>query len=428
MASNFVSFLLLSASLWLALPGFAAGSGDYAPYSLHPPGGVESKRVPQFVVIGFDDNGYSGLEGSAGDGGMKWVLDFFKDKKNPKRSLDRDAFAGKPCRASFYPAASYGAAETFEERGLVKKAWRRAWLEGHEIGNHTFSHSEGLKLNPREEVWIDEIRRCNAFLTAPYPETDGSPGSHGGGTGVDKRDICGFRTPYLAYTHETFAALCKEGFLYDCSIEDGWQKEQDGSNFCWPYTLDNGSPGDALIWNWPGVNRPRPIGAYPGLWELPLHPVVVPPDAECAHYNIPAGLRGKIEKNYPWFDEASGKLPAFDYNLFFVFKMNREEALAVLKYTFDLHYNGNRAPFSLGAHSDIYSSRYPLSGLTNYKDRQWVIEQFVGYILTRPDTRIVTARNVIEWCKSTSGPGVSFSRLEQDRRWLSVFWIAPFST
>ena len=35
------------------------------------------------------------------------------------------------------------------------------------------------------------------------------------------------------------------GFWYDCSIQEGTDLDQDGTNFFWPYTLDQGSPGHA---------------------------------------------------------------------------------------------------------------------------------------------------------------------------------------
>jgi peptidoglycan/xylan/chitin deacetylase (PgdA/CDA1 family) len=397
MIERMIFLFLFIAALWLPASGSEAGSGNFAPYSAHPPAGLNPPDVPQFVVFGFDDNAYSGLEGSDGAGGMQWVLDFFKDKKNPGESANSGTFDGEPCRVSFYLVGSYGDSGVLENGALVRNAWRRAWLDGHEIGNHTYSHSDSLKFNPDEKIWTDEIERCNASLTAIcQPEPDG----YDSGTGRSRRDgICGFRTPFLAYTEEAFAVIKKQGFLYDCSIEDGWQREQDGTNFCWPYTLDSGSPGDEWLWKVPGVKRPRPLGAYPGLWELPLHPLMVPPDAACGRYDIPPGLGKRIKEQYFWFDETGNKVPGLDYNLFFHCKPNREEALAVLKYSFDLHYHGNRAPFSLGTHSDIYSSKYPFKSVpTDFRDRQWVMEQFINYILTKPDVRIVPACKVIAWC------------------------------
>ena len=63
------------------------------------------------------------------------------------------------------------------------------------------------------------------------------------GPGVTEEDIFGFRTPFLKYNNATFEALQAEGFVYDCSIEEGYQPDHDGTNYYWPYTLDEGSPG-----------------------------------------------------------------------------------------------------------------------------------------------------------------------------------------
>ena len=54
--------------------GLGAWTGhDNVPASQSPPCGLSPGQVPQFVSIGFDDNAYSGLEGSAGTGGMSWA-------------------------------------------------------------------------------------------------------------------------------------------------------------------------------------------------------------------------------------------------------------------------------------------------------------------------------------------------------------------
>ncbi|MEW6078927.1 MAG: polysaccharide deacetylase family protein [Thermodesulfobacteriota bacterium] len=398
-----ILFFLIGAGLVvLVVLTSGAFSGDNVPYSILPPGGLSPADVPQFVVFGFDDNGYSGIDGSGGSGGMKWALDLFNDRINPGSDAGRGTYDKEPCRASFYLVGSYGDSAALEDMDLVRQMWRRARMEGHEIGSHSYSHGDRLKFDVSEKDWADEIEKCNQILKTIFasdPDTssggwDNHPAPGGG-------DIHGFRTPFLAYTDATFKALKGKGFLYDCSIEDGWQKEQNASGFCWPYTLDNGSPGDKLIMHLPGVKRYQPIGSYPGLWELPLHPVMVPPDGECARYGIPPGLRNKINGQYTWFDESQNKVPGVDYNLFFHCKLTREEALAVLEYTFDQHYQGNRAPFCLGVHSDIYSSKYPLNHVpTDYRDRQWVLEEFIDYILNRPEVRIVPAGRVIDWCRN----------------------------
>jgi hypothetical protein len=74
-----------------------------------------------FVSIGFDDNAYSGLEGSNGTGGMKWATDFFRDLKNPD---------GTDARVSFFMAAYYAGEWGSECPSLVKTAWHTAFVDG----------------------------------------------------------------------------------------------------------------------------------------------------------------------------------------------------------------------------------------------------------------------------------------------------------
>src|SRR5918994_1070718 len=55
-----------------------------------PPGGLTVSQVPQFVTIGNDDVGYSGLDG---EGGLQYLTDLFAERKNPD---------GSPLHYSFY--------------------------------------------------------------------------------------------------------------------------------------------------------------------------------------------------------------------------------------------------------------------------------------------------------------------------------------
>src|SRR5204863_593211 len=139
------------------------------------------------------------------------------------------------------------------------------------------------------------------------------------------------------------------GFWYDCSVEDGFQPAMDGTNYLWPYTLDGGSPGVQVILE--RDQRYKPIGKYPGLWELPDHPVIVPPDAECAKYGVSTGLRARVKAVVSKFSVDDGKATGLDYNVWDEYKMSNAEYLATLKYTLDLRLRGNRAPFMFGGHS-----------------------------------------------------------------------------
>jgi hypothetical protein len=355
--------------------GAWTGNDNVAP-SQDPPCGLTPSQVPQFVAIGFDDNAYSGLEGTAGTGGMSWAVDMLGARQNPD---------GSDVHASFYMTTIYMDVWQSESPTYVKRAWHRAMTEGHEIGNHTKSHSHGAAFS--EDQWNTEIQACIDSLTLPFDpnEVNFSPDPTKG-IGADESDIVGFRTPFLEYNDATLATAKDLGFRYDCSIEDGYQYDQDGTNYLWPYTLDNGSPGHEILVEW---GSKEPISPHPGLWELPDHPVIVPPD-----------LRDEMAARQSWFDVESGKITGFDYNLWVSFSMNKEEFVATLKYTLDQRLAGNRAPFMFGAHTDYYSSKYTAVPNATLEERQEAIEEFLDYALSHPQVRVTSNREILEWVRN----------------------------
>ena len=378
--------------------GLGAWTGhDNVSPSASPPGGLKPSQVPMFVTYGFDDNGYSGLEGTNGTGGMTWAGDLFRPLVNDQGSGNPRTYDGAPARASFYVTATYGAMWISESNAYVKRAWHTLMVDGHEIADHTLSHNHGESWD--ESMWTQEISACIDVLTRPFDpmEMNVSPDATKG-IGMAAGDFYGFRTPFLEYNGNTFSALRKLGFWYDCSIEDGYQSDQDGTNYFWPYTLDGGSPGHDVIVGW--GNGKQPIGRYPGLWELPANPVIAPPDAECPKYGVPAGLRARLKERQSWFDAGSGKITGLDYNLWVQFKMTRAEYLATLKYTLDLRLRGNRAPFAFGAHSDIYSSKYTAAEGATVAERQQAMEEFLRWAMARPGVRVVTSKQILDWIRN----------------------------
>jgi hypothetical protein len=359
---------------------------DDVPPSQSPPGGIAVADAPMFVTIGWDDNSYSGLPGSAGTGGMKWATDMIAARHHAD---------GSPIHMTFYLTATYIGVWMSESPTYVKRSWRAALDAGHEVGNHTFSHSHGDAFTLAQ--WDDEIARCNAWLTKPFDagEPDGSP-SDANGIGAAASELYGFRTPFLEYNAQTFESVKAHGFWYDCSIEEGWQWEQSGGEYNWPYTLDGGSPGHDVLVDW---GTKQAIGQYPGLWEMPVYPLVAPPDAEASQYGIQPGLRAKLKGIASWFDEESGKITGFDYNLWVSFQMTKAEFLATLKYSLDLRLAGNRAPFMLGAHTDYYSSKYTGAPASTAEERQQAIEEFVDYALSRPEVRIASVKQILDWMR-----------------------------
>jgi len=180
------------------------------------------------------------------------------------------------------------------------------------------------------------------------------------GAEIPEENIIGFRTPFQAYSDYTFQALLNQEFVYDCSIEEGVQSNQDGSNYYWPYTLDNGSPA-----------APN-IGNHPGLWEMGCH-LVVKPDGS--------------------------KMTGLDYNMWVDAKMSKTEFVNTLKHTLDLRLQGNRCPFLFGAHSDEYSSKWTGQCVANIQERREALVEFFEYALTKPDVRIVSYDKVLAWIR-----------------------------
>ncbi len=180
------------------------------PASSNPPGGFAPADVPQFVVIGFDDNAYSGDSLGAdsktvfeGDEGMRWIQKFLKDKKNPTTTNSNPAtFDGSPARMTFYMTSYYMSGYNGDNPALVRNATRALYDDGHEIANHTQSHNLSWNNTPPDVAgWSGEMATCNDWLTKPLaPDTLAywqQAESKDYGVGINPSEIVGFRTPFL---------------------------------------------------------------------------------------------------------------------------------------------------------------------------------------------------------------------------------------
>jgi peptidoglycan/xylan/chitin deacetylase (PgdA/CDA1 family) len=343
----------------------AASAALRLPSSL-PPAGLEATQVPQFVMIGFDDN--PDLDP------MTWILDYMAPKRNPAGQGHAATYDGVPARAAFYSNGKY-----LDPSLKMRQIHLRAFEEGHELGNHTYNHHHGGKFSAEE--WLEEMRQNRrALLKAEIPA----------------EAQIGFRTPYLGYNAATFTAIAEFGFVYDSSIEEGGQPDQDGTNFLWPYTLDQGSPGNAYSFSAQGARVER-VASHPSVWEIPLHQFMVPPDERCLQYDVPIGLRQRIYENvkthagWDWNREA-GKITGLDWNVLELAHLNGPDFLAILKYTLNLRLAGNRAPLMVGGHTQLYPASKP--------DRREAMEAFIDYALSKPEVRLVTPQQVLAWLRS----------------------------
>jgi hypothetical protein len=362
-----------------------------------PPAGLTKEAVPQFVAIGFDDNAFSGLKGSSCPGGLRFALDLAKGKINPAGKGNTRTFDAAPIHFSFYVVGQYISSTQEDNPVFVRKALHEALMNGHELGNHTLSHDHGTNFTLAH--WLAEINDCTAWMIKPF-SSDENPKSPGinNGIGIMPAQIAGFRTPFLEYSDTVLAAIKELGFLYDCSIEEGWQADQDGANFLWPYTLDNASPGNVITTQ--DTLTPL-IANHPGLWELPCYPVIVPPDNKCREYGVQPGLRARLTKVKDYIDTADGKITGLDWNMWVDFQMSKAEFLATMKYSLDLRLSGNRCPFLFGTHSDIYTNCYP-DTISNAvpQERRDAIAEFIEYALSKPQVRIAPLKDVLGWLRN----------------------------
>jgi hypothetical protein len=314
--------------------------------STSPPGGLALSNVPQFVAFGFDDNRY--------EDGMQWALDLIKSKQNPAGRGEHCTFDGTPARFTFFVTSQVG-----DTRDTLKALHARAYQEGNEVGNHTDTHATDLQANSDETRWLKEMDTCNTYLS---------------GLGIPRGDVVGFRTPFLQYMPATFAAIAKEGFAYDCSVEHFLSATGED----WPYTLDNGQSKNSYTGNG--------TGNHAGLWELPVH-----------EFMPATGWSG---------------VTGLDYNVFCVAKMGTAQALSLLKASLDIRFKGdnrapaNRAPLFVGGHTDIYSANNSdaASCANTVQERRMVIEQFLDYALSYdPAVRVVPYAQIMRWMQNPMG-------------------------
>lgn len=322
-----------------------------------PPGGLKPEQVPLFVVFGSDDNYRAD--------GIRWLVEsFYGAYRNPAGSGNAGTFDGVPCRGTFYMIGKVEE-QTGDE---IRRAVHQAWRAGHEIGNHTYGHNRGGAYS--EEKWRAEISRATEFLSRPLDK---------GGCGVPGREIVGFRAPYDEHGPHLWPALKALGFLYDCSVHEGFQPEDDGTNEHWPYTLDQGSPGgDWLARNF----RKNPVGSHPGLWELPEQVFRVPP-----------ALRGKY----------GIRRTADDWTLFNEPPPLRgKDLVEVVKHTVDLRLKGNRAPLFICIHGQFYGTEgwFKDEQKRPVDENRAAMMAILRDLVARPEVRVVRAVDVVSWLRN----------------------------
>jgi peptidoglycan/xylan/chitin deacetylase (PgdA/CDA1 family) len=330
---------------------------DHVAPSIDPPGGLAANKVPMFVMLGFDDNGHAD--------GINWVLDTLRNRKNTD---------GTAARATFFISAGFDS-DFFNPAGGqnttdLLNAWRKIKADGHEISNHSWSHADTLAAAD-EATWQKELQKANDLFINTL--------------GVEKCKLWGFRTPFLLFSPNTFDAIKATGLRYDASIEfgydwwmpagasNGWGPgtSESGKHYYWPFTLDGPLPS---------AFYGKGIGAYPGLWEIPVYT-----------FNKITG-------------DTAATITGLDYNLWNKCQTDTSfDFTDVLKNSLDQRLAGNRSPFSLGGHTDIYSQFDDSANTSwprfNYQARRKALLDFIDYALSKPEVRFVTFRQLIAWMR-----------------------------
>lgn len=344
------------------------------------------QESPLFVTMGFDDNGCSGHLNKNEREGVLWASEFFASLRNPPGSGNTATFDGTNGTCSFYCASKYIRNQFIEPIDLVKKSWCDAYELGHEIGNHTRQHLRGADFE--REDWIEEIVACSKDLMELL-NTLKIEKKYG-----EIRNIVGFRAPFLQVNSHTFQALRNLGFSYDCSIEVGGPGE-DGTNYRWPYLIPYSASHTSDVNQ---VNRSETNFTH-SLWEIPNYRFICPNDQVCEQYGIESGLRKRLQERHGNVDIETSTITGFDYNCLVLFKMTASEWLATLKYSLDLRIQGNRAPFTIGAHAAVYSRAFECPNISA-PERRWVVESFFHYAITKPMVRVVSADKILNWMKN----------------------------
>lgn len=206
-----------------------------------------------------------------------------------------------------------------------------------------------------KECWKGALELAEAELTE-YLDASVSNGK-----------IFGFRAPRLELNANGLFALKERGYTYDCSVEEGFEENMDGTNAPWPYTYDNGSPSH---WTRKDNSEIIPFEQYPvGLWEVPVGVFVVPENIREEVWNHGNQIfqnapdAGEWESLESW--RKHGRITGFDFNMLILWGMTSDHFAATLKHNLDLRMQNNKAPLCIGLHSDYFTPMYDLATLLN---------------------------------------------------------------
>ncbi len=87
-----------------------------------------------------------------------------------------------------------------------------------------------------------------------------------------------------------------------------------------------------------------------------------------------------------------------DWNLWLEYSMTPVEFLATLRYTLDLHLQGNHCPMTVGLHPHLYSEHYSHEAFRcSTSERRMALDRFLEDTLRHPEVRVISHRELLEW-------------------------------
>uniref|UniRef100_V5ESH3 Polysaccharide deacetylase n=2 Tax=Kalmanozyma brasiliensis (strain GHG001) TaxID=1365824 RepID=V5ESH3_KALBG len=201
----------------------------------NPPGGLDPKDVPQFIVFTADD--------AVQDYTIKSVDQFLAQRKNPNG-----------CK----PVMTYFVSLNYTNYAQVTELY----VNGNDVADHTMTHQE----QPATNAEIDgNLITLNALAGIPF------------------KSITGYRAPFLNYSRGNLEHLAATNFLYDSSSTASVPVTDPNTDAFWPYTLDNGMANDCNSVDNICGGQPK----LPGFWEIPMYAIFDERGAAGAHLMDP---------------------------------------------------------------------------------------------------------------------------------------------
>jgi peptidoglycan/xylan/chitin deacetylase (PgdA/CDA1 family) len=336
-------FLMFRSLIAFSLAAIAttAFAGEPAPAAK----GADEKRPKQLLLVSFDGAHDNRLWARSREIGQKANARFtyFLSCTTliPRaRAADYKAPGIKAGRSNI------GFAMSAEEVGnRLDQIWK-ARGEGHEIASHTCGHFDGKDWTKAD--WLTEFEAFDRVLANAWKDNGFADQEPEGWADFVKKEITGFRAPYLSAPESLFQAEREYGFRYDASI----------------VTHDPSLPVEKA-----GVAR----------FGLPL---------------IPEGPRER-------------RIIAMDYNLFIrhsagIDHPSKAEEFAERSYqafrtAFDRQYEGDRIPLQIGLHFvEMNGGAY------------WTaMERLVTEVCPLPDVACVTYAEALDMAEGRSNPAAA---------------------